>query len=165
MVEGITFLGFDPGYNGAAVALADGRVTIFDTPTLLVGRGAKSAKRTYNIPAAWDIVRQFQSRRTYAVIENVHSMPKQGVASSFSFGKGAMLWEALCVAAGIPFSLVSPQRWKKTILADMGKGKQASVVRCQQLWPKLEWKNSKDGRADAACMAEYARREFLGQSQ
>ena len=28
-----------------------------------------------------------------AAIELVHSMPKQGVASSFSFGKGAMLWK------------------------------------------------------------------------
>ena len=95
------------------------------------------------------------------VLENVHSMPSQGVASSFSFGEGKGMWEGILGAFDIPFDLVSPQRWKKAIMADQGKEKSAARFKAAQLFPSLTSQLSRvkdDGRAEAILMAEYGRR-------
>lgn len=48
-----------------------------------------------------------------AALERVHSMPKQGVASSFAFGKATGLVEGMLVAHKIPYIEVTPQKWQK----------------------------------------------------
>ena len=61
----------------------------------------------------------------------------------------------------IPTELVSPQRWKKEIMADQGKEKSAARFKAMTLFPSLadQLKLVKhDGRAEALLMAEYARR-------
>ena len=44
------------------------------------------------------------------IIENVHSMPGQGVASSFKFGRNYGFLRGLLVANRIAFDQVSPQK-------------------------------------------------------
>lgn len=46
------------------------------------------------------------------VIENVHSMPKQGVSSTFKFGVGVGIAHGVCGALRLPVSLVAPTQWK-----------------------------------------------------
>lgn len=164
------YIGIDPGLSGAVAVLNDGPVIggsptplcpiVYDTPTALV-EGEKT-KRKYLTSAMAFILKSFRERGdVLAVLENVHSMPKQGVASSFCFGEGKGMWEGILAAFEIPVELVSPQRWKKAIMADQGKDKSAARFKAMALFPTLadQLKLVKhDGRAEALLMAEYARR-------
>ena len=47
-----------------------------------------------------------------AIIENVHSMPGQGVVSMFSFGENYGIWRGILIALGIPHERISPQKWQ-----------------------------------------------------
>ncbi len=51
----------------------------------------------------------------FAMIEKVHSMPKQGIASTFKFGVGYGGLRMALTAVRIPFEEVSPQAWQKAL--------------------------------------------------
>lgn len=160
----MTVIGIDPGLSGAVAVLQDGdtyigphRKYVIDTPVLNV-----EGKRKYNANEMAHILCPFtQESDVLVVLESVHSMPKQGVASSFNFGEGLGLWKGIIAAYGLPLELPSPQRWKKALLADQGKEKDASRFKAIQLFPDLAGQLSRkkdDGRAEALLLAEYGRR-------
>lgn len=171
-------VGIDTGLEGAIAVLADNMFRVWDTPTLdiVVSRRKKRAtgkltvkKRTrYNLVEMTRILKQ---ARAYAQtndcpirvwIEEVHAMPGQGVASMFSMGRGLGSWEGIVAACGLSMEHVAPQTWKKMTMAGMGKEKDASVYRAQELWPEAELVTPRGrrlhGRADALLIAEYGRR-------
>ena len=159
------YIGIDPGLSGAVgiieeLPLGSMFVSVSDTPTALV-EGEKT-KRKYLVPAMALLLNSYAGRGdVLAVLENVHSMPKQGVASSFCFGEGKGMWEGILAAYNIPTELVSPQRWKKEMMDGQGKDKSAARFKAMALFPSLadQLKLVKhDGRAEALLMAEYARR-------
>jgi len=161
------FIGIDPGLGGAVGVIDDtaefpenNREQVFDTPTVIV-EGEKS-KHKYLVPAMVRILLPYAKRTdVLAVLEHVHSMPKQGIASSFCFGEGKGMWEGILASLEISMELVSPQRWKKAIMADQGKEKSAARFKAMQLFPSMaeQLKLVKhDGRAEALLMAEYGRR-------
>lgn len=156
------FIGIDPGLDGAVAAIAPEQVDVFDTPTTQVTRNGKN-RRDYLVAQMADLLQKYAMDECSAVIEAVHSMPKQGVASSFSFGRGAGLWEGILAALRIPFSKVAPQTWKKAMLADTGKEKGDARIRASQLFPQVaeQFKRSKDdGRAESLLMAAYGQRLY-----
>lgn len=149
-------IGIDPGLDGAVAIIVDGVPSVFDTP---VGKDGK--KRRYLVGAMRGILNNGNYGAS-AAIERVHSMPKQGVASSFGFGEGFGLWQGLLAGLGIPFDLVTPQAWQKVMLAGAAKGKGSSRVRAQQLFPSLAKELNlvkHHGRSDALLIAEYRRRQ------
>jgi crossover junction endodeoxyribonuclease RuvC len=162
------YIGIDPGLSGAVAVIQDTeayhgehRIDVFDTPTALV-EGEKT-KRKYLVSAMATFLKPYHAynSQVIAVLENVHSMPKQGVASSFCFGEGKGMWEGILAAYNIPTELVSPQRWKKEMMDGQGKDKSAARFKAMALFPSLadQLKLVKhDGRAEALLMAEYARR-------
>ena|SRR5271165_4412275 len=157
------YIGIDPGLNGAIGVLSEispyWRSEVHDTPTMVVS-GTKD-KRVYNVPAMAALLKPFKGADALVVLEAVHSMPKQGVSSSFSFGEGFGMWKGIIAAYELPLELVSPQRWKKAILADQGKGKDASRFKAIALFPALAEQLARkkdDGRAEAILMTEYGRR-------
>jgi hypothetical protein len=161
MVEAhMIYIGIDPGLDGAIAAIGDtGFVGVIDTPTARDGR-----KRRYLVSemrsAILELCRGAQSGGVRAAIERVHSMPKQGVASSFTFGEGFGLWQGLLAGLEIPFDLVDPRRWKKALLDGSGKDKGASRIRASQLFPGADLSLVKHhGRGDALLIAEYRRRQ------
>lgn len=98
-------------------------------------------------------------------IERVHSMPKQGVASSFNFGMGYGLWQGIVAGLGWSMELVTPQQWMKVMMAGQLRGKDPARARAQELWPHAMYyfERVKDhGRADAALIAEFGRRTYGG---
>jgi crossover junction endodeoxyribonuclease RuvC len=101
-------------------------------------------------------------KRLLVVIEKVGAMPKQGVASVFTFGYGFGVWIGALAALEIPYQLVTPQAWKKLLMAGEPKEKDASRVVARRMWPSQTEESlsrKKDhGRADAALLAEYGRR-------
>lgn len=160
------YIGVDPGLNGAVGVLSEispyWRTEVYDTPTMVVS-GVKD-KRVYNTAAMAALLRPFAEQvgdDVLVVLESVHSMPKQGVASSFSFGQGLGMWQGIIAALELPLEMPSPQRWKKEIMADQGKDKDASRFKAIALFPSLAGQLARvkdDGRAEAILMAEYGRR-------
>jgi crossover junction endodeoxyribonuclease RuvC len=93
------------------------------------------------------------------VVEQVHAMPRQGVSSTFSFGKACGMIEGVVAARGLPIAWVTPQRWKKAmgVTADKNSSRQLAI----NLWPNEAelFKRVKDAdRAEAALIAEHYRR-------
>lgn len=151
-------IGIDPGLSGAvAIIHDDGKVAIVDTPTTLIKKGKKS-KHDYLPVQMADIL---GSREVcHVFIESVHAMPGQGSVSMFRFGEGYGLWIGIIAALGLPHTKVTPQAWKKALMAGI-KDKDASRQRAQELFPQCvaELSRKKDiGRADALLIAEYGRR-------
>jgi len=169
------YIGIDPGLNGAVGIINEDvigqpglgyLVEVFDTPTMEVDSSGK-VRNKYNTAAMAELlapylaIPPYQTGRALVILESVHSMPKQGVASSFTFGEGLGMWKGIIAAYRLPLELPSPQRWKKEMMADMGKDKDASRLRAIQLFPvvanRLDRKKD-DGRAEALLLAEYGRR-------
>lgn len=95
-------------------------------------------------------------------IEKVHSMPKQGLSSTFKFGMGYGLVIGICEALEIPYRLVTPQAWKKVVLSGTAKDKDAAISFVRRAYPSVDMTPGKkrvphDGIADAVCIAEYGR--------
>jgi crossover junction endodeoxyribonuclease RuvC len=104
-------LGLDPGLSGAAAiverhASADRIADVIDLPT--VGEGAS---RRILVPELMRFI--IAAKADLAVIEEVHAMPGQGLASTFRFGRAVGAIEATIAALGVPSRLVLPQAWKK----------------------------------------------------
>jgi len=149
------YIGIDPGLDGAVAFICGQAVKVVRTPTVKMGK-----RRQCDLASMVSIMRDhtepYCQDAPFAVLESVHSMPKQGVASSFSFGRGFGMWEAILAALGVPYELVSPQAWKKVMLRDTDHSKGAAKLVASRLWPALG--KLTDGEAEASLMAEYGRR-------
>lgn len=147
------FGGIDPGASGA-VAVVDRHgeeAFTWPAPADPGGWGGLLAEVVASYPLA------------LAAVEKVGAHPGQGVVSMFTFGAhyGAAL--GALEALGVPLLLVSPQRWQKALL-DPGGGdtKARSLATARRRFPALDLARKKDhGRADAALLSLYARREGL----
>lgn len=93
------------------------------------------------------------------LIEKVHSMPNQGVSSTFTFGMSYGALRMAVRASGIPFEGVTPQKWQKGLGCLTGGEKNVSKERAQNLFPHLKIIHA---TADAILIAEYLRRRELG---
>lgn len=151
------FVGVDPGKKGAWAVIrmcADG---------------------TQNVYArAWDddlfpqdmnrISAEFGSENVFCIVENVHSLPKEGVKSAFSFGKSCGYIEGVLRALQIPYQTVIPQKWKKEW--SLTNDKKQSIETCKKLYPSLSLRASErcrtdsDGLAEAALIATWGKRHF-----
>jgi crossover junction endodeoxyribonuclease RuvC len=175
-------IGIDPGLEGAVAALDENGnvVALQDTPFHVVHK-SRGKRREYAEPAMAALLENAvrcatpgssQSRLcafpVLVVIENVGSMPKQGVASSFNFGVGFGIWRGIIAAFGLKCERVTPQTWKASFGLH-GKQKGASVAKALRLFPRAELGHKhhgrmvySDGRADALLIAEHARRRLVG---
>jgi crossover junction endodeoxyribonuclease RuvC len=70
-----------------------------------------------------------------AFLEDVHAMPKQGVASTFKFGRAAGAIEATVACVGLPWRLVTPVLWKRA-MSLKGKDKEPSRQLVLQRFPE-----------------------------
>lgn len=86
-------------------------------------------------------------------VESVHSMPKQGIASTAKFMRAVGAIEATAELTHYPFVLVTPQAWKKHH-GLIGTEKVASLELARSMFPEAPLTRQKDhGRADALLMA------------
>ena len=154
-----TYIGVDPGLNGGlAYITSDGKVEAIPMPTIKKKKGQE---------LVLDLIALWFKKQTWiqvAAIEKVHSMPKQGVASTFKFGAGFGAIQGMFAALGIPYILVPPLLWKKTILAGLDhKEKSTSILYVNRRYPQVNLLPTErspkphDGMAEAICLAEYAK--------
>lgn len=165
-------VGIDPGQTGAVALIAPlgmsrHSVKLTDTPTLK-GDG----KTLYDEPSMAAVLREILREHpdVFVTIEQVHAMSKQGVSSTFKFGMGYGVWLGIIATLGIPSERVSPQRWKKAVLADGPKVDQAVVAFAGRLYPQCAPAMLGPrgalllGRADALLIGHYGMRARAGNS-
>lgn len=153
------FLGVDPGKSGA-IAVLDGYGEIESIDDMPVVGSAVSGSLLCDLIDNVVILNGGDSEYSLlgvdvvAIVEQVHSMPKQGVASSFDFGKSYGIVLGVLAGAHVRTEHVSPQRWKKVmrLTADKEQARRRAIER----WPKWSdsFKRKKDAdRAEAALLA------------
>lgn len=139
-------IGIDPGCGGAMVLLATEGAIVEAVP---FGK------------ATWaDVARTLREtcsrEKDLAVIENVHSMPRQGVASTFKFGKAFGIMIGILTALEIRWELVVPGVWQRDMKCLSGGDKNVTKARAQMLFPRQKMTHAV---ADAFLIAEWARRK------
>lgn len=142
--------GIDPGNSSGALAwycpAEPSLVTTEDLPFVLGGLDAGL------------LACRIEARRPdFAMIEGVSAMPKQGVSSTFKFGRGFGIVIGVIAALKIPHQFVAPGTWKKHFRLDSDKERSRSLA--IRTWPAraLDFERVKDGnRAEAALIARYA---------
>lgn len=159
------FVGIDPGLSGAVGFLAfdpNGAplIEVKDMPTheITISGSKKRRLDLYQLGAIFMQDSLTLSIR-HAVVEEVASMPKQGVASSFAFGFAAGAIQGVLAARRIPMRLVRPSAWKKAM--GLTSDKDASRRLASQLFPAFShlWaRKMDDGRAEAVLLAWYGSR-------
>lgn len=134
-------LGVDPGQSGALAVVGDGRLWVEKMPETLQD--------------LWVSIQGWAKDVDVAYLENVHTMPGQGVASSGKFMRQVGNLEAFLTAAGIPFERVTPTTWQKA-LGCLSKGdKNVTKRRAQELYPTIKVTHA---LADALLLATYGYR-------
>lgn len=145
-------LAIDPGISGCLVLLNDKNTYIehlFMPSTKIGKRNRVNGAAIQRWLIDWDIGHCF--------IEAVHSMPGQGVSSSFSFGHSAGVVEGIVTGSQIPMTLITPQAWKKWAGLS-GQDKDAARARAIQLFPgikDLDTKVKGQALADALLIGAY----------
>jgi crossover junction endodeoxyribonuclease RuvC len=153
------FIGIDPGKSGGiAVVSSDLEVEVFPIP--LAGDEIDMHEIYVRLK------KHCLGYKMAAYIEKVGAMPKQGVTSMFSFGFTTGALHAIIACLGIPRYVVTPQAWKKEILAGTAKDKAAAIDYCIKAYPGVNLyatdrsKVCHDGMADSLCIATYAMKQF-----
>lgn len=148
-------LGVDVGMNGALSLYSDYELIIKDMPTFKRNKTNRVDCHDLN-----DFIFNHHTEINHAYIEQVNAFG-MGASSAYNFGWSCGVIEALICAHNIPFTYVTPQKWKKTM--DCPKDKDAARMRATQLMPeyKNKWPLKKhDGRAESALIAMYGYREL-----
>lgn len=154
-----TAVGIDPGASGA-VAWIDQCGQTFG---LVLDTGDPTA--------VLDVLRPLVARmpNVHVGIEKVSAWPGAGVSGMFRFGGAFAVPQALCVALGLPFSLVLPGAWNdaafeaRTRPTDKAERKRAALRAARERWPGAPLSRAKDGAvAEALWIAlVVARRQLL----
>ena len=126
-------------------------------PTLTISK-AKGTRRVLDLTALSNIIddKTKNAARVGVFIERVSAMPKQGVASMFSFGESYGAIKGIVAAHFLPMTLVTPVTWKAKL--KVSKNKDDARYRASQLMPRFAhlWSRRKDdGMAEAALIAFY----------
>lgn len=159
--------GIDPGLTGAVAWLsAEGRYLGGGlTPTVGREYNLRGMVELLSVPFADDALVEGHEVLVRVAVEKVHSMPKQGVSSTFKFGMGYGIWLGMLSALMLSYQLVPPLTWQRAMLrgCPRGQSKVYSLTTAQALWPTAPLSRKKDhGLADALLMAEWLRREEVG---
>lgn len=172
------YLGIDPGkHGGLALVSCDDIAQAWPMPLRVDSKGKVIVDEA-------GIGRLFRTRIrpanvSHCIIELVHSMPRDGVASAFKFGRNTGILLGMLIAHEIPFEEMPPETWQQALgikaRAKLPKGrglmlnfppaetkhqwKKRLMKTAQGLFPNLEVTLD---TADALMMAEVAKRKETG---
>lgn len=161
-------LGIDPGLTGALAAFCpiSGALVVSDVPTLRLPKG-KTTKAYVDLMALARAIDCLIAGEPPPVVwlERVGSMPGQGIASAFDFGRTTGILMGACAAHFLRIEQVTPQVWKKALRVPASKD--GARARASQIFPRYahEWARAKDdGRAEAALIAYYGAHKSAGEA-
>ena len=148
-----TILGIDPGSSGALSFYDGNELLIFDMPFFEIKKG-KTVRKKIDFVELVKIIRN--NKPDHAYLENVSAQFGNGAAAAFSFGWACACVENAILSSFVPFTLVTPQTWKKAM--QVPADKDAARMRASQLLPNHthNWDRRKDhNRAESALIALY----------
>lgn len=142
------YIGIDPGKSGAvAIILNDGSLYTEKYPDTI-----------HDLVKLMSICSDYNS---HCVIEAVHSMPGQGVASTFTFGMNYGIWLGILSCSLIPYKRVTPHKWMKhygTMPKDRPARKKYIKQLAQERYPKHKVTLY---NADAILIAQYCKEIYI----
>lgn len=142
-------LGIDPGASGACAFYwpeAPGLVVIEDMPVV---NGQVSGALLA------DMIRRYEPSE--AMVELTASRPGQGVSSTFKFGFSTGIIHGTLGALNIPFSVVTPAKWKRHM--GLTSDKEAARAMAVRTFPAIAprfYRVKDHNRAEACLLAYYA---------
>lgn len=150
--------GIDVGFSGAICILSPKGVIeeLADMPVLTVG-----SKRELDEVGVRQILTRFEP--IHAFIEKAQVMPGQGISSSGRYMASYGMLRGICVGLHVPYTLVTPQSWKKAVMEGQPKGKDASRFRANQLYPDACLSKKRDhGKAEALLIGHFGLDKMRG---
>ena len=149
------YIGIDPGSKGGISVIGE-EPSRFDEAY------------TYSDNNMLDIINAVKEHKfgVFCCVEQVHSMPRDGVKGAFSFGKNFGYILGVLEANKIPYQLVPPNKWKKEFSLDSDK--QKSIDCAKRLFPNVSLlptercRKEHDGMAESLLIAEWVRRHYEG---
>lgn len=179
-------LGIDPGVSGGLFLLNDHNPEEWHImPVVKISAGWAKSKGRLKYDKDGNKIEKFRTEvdakclvgmlrgmlPDYVYIERVHAMPGQGVSSCFSFGQslGILKGAVASIDKVTAMELVNPKEWQKAMFEGMPADdtKKVAARVAEKLWPGIDLRKSKrarkphDGICDAACIAEYGRRQLI----
>lgn len=143
----MTYIGIDPGKKGGMAVLEEGIIFAI----------------SFDPQKYYDTLSTCDPKQTIVCLEHVWGRPTDGGKQAFVFGENYGWIQGVLFSLGIPYQIVSPQKWQSEFgVAD----KNSSIEICKRLHPGINLKRTAkskkddDGMSDAALLAEYARRKF-----
>ena len=168
-VQMTTFVGIDPGLNGAFGVISGEHIYGAPIPTFWVTLKSGKRRRQYD-PMA---IRNFLEVRREAVVtlEEQFPFPGQGVVSQFTTGCGYCLFIGLLCGLDITTKIVHAKTWQKEFFErDKSKTtKEQALEEIKEIYPRIDLFASErstkehDGIVDAVLIAEYGRRREKGE--
>ena len=165
-------IAIDPGLSGAIALLSDPDTVekIWDMPVMEATHGKGNIVNPYLLADILKEAIELGAKDVY--IEQVSSMPNQGVASTFKFGVGFGVLQGVVACLDLPILLVTPQKWKgyhKLLRKDVRFAlqrdptdlelKDAARIMAIKFFPD-QYENLKlkkhNGRADAVMIGRFA---------
>jgi crossover junction endodeoxyribonuclease RuvC len=144
-------LAVDPGLaNGLAVLNLHADL-LFATEIEPIGEGAR---KRLPLASLVDLIEQYGV--THAVVEDVSAMPKQGISSSFRFGRATGSFEGVLSALKVPTTFIRPAVWKKSL--GVSATKEGARCLAIQRWPAAAYffpLKKNHNRAEAALLGAY----------
>ncbi len=162
-------ISIDPGKQGAVAREHKGAVEVHDTPVIKVkGKNLYDERGMRALLIKLWMIQPAGGPPPTVVIETSNAHPGQAIMATWAQAMGIALWIGIVVGLDWPYQLVYPQKWHKSIWSGFTKlePKLASYRAAAQIYPQLADQLTgpkgglKDGRCDALCILEWARREI-----
>jgi hypothetical protein len=147
-------IGIDPGINGAIAFVSDKLINFFDMP-ICYQFWSKKQEKMVDTKQLYQIIKKCPHEIESINIEVVHSMPAQGVSSTWKFAGAFYSMLAIVNQFDYQVKMILPTQWKKKFgLINMPKDASRLVVlkMYPHLLPKLKRKKDVD-RAEALLIA------------
>jgi crossover junction endodeoxyribonuclease RuvC len=154
-------VGIDPGATGA-VAVLNARGVLAAVHDMPYADGQVIAPLLAEIIAEYIDPLEAPSNSVTCWVEQVRSRPGQSAPAMWKFATGYGVILGVVGALGVRTKHVTPNAWKKAMKLTADKGRSRRLA-CEQ-WPAdaaLFARAKDDGRAEAALIAEYGRRQEL----
>lgn len=143
--------GIDPGFSGAIALFhhTSKVVEVYSTPILQNPKDEIDEETLVSLLTGVN----------HAFIEKAQVMPKQGISSAGRYMMSFGIIRGVCAALKIPYTLVTPQRWKKAMVRDMPKGKDSSLIVAKRLYPDIKFGRNHN-KAEAILIGLYGLQEL-----
>jgi len=148
-------VGIDPGIKGGLGFISIETGKVIHTCDIPIVQHTK-AKKLVNASAVAELFREYNV--THAIIEDVNTMPGQGIASSGTFMKAVGTLFGVAAGHGAVILWVRPTQWKKHYGLP-GKDKEPARAMAIDLFPEAagDMKFKKDAdKAEGLLLARYA---------